>query len=405
MKAAWNKVIWGLAALALTGLLAYGFLPAPVIVETARVERGPLRVTVDEDGKTRIRERYVVSAPLTGQLRRIDVHAGDSIVAGQTLLALIDPRDPALLDARALAEAEARVRAAQAAHQQAQAKQGMAHNALALARHTYERAKELIVKRVVSQEDFDAAEHKERIAAEDLRAADFGVQLARFELEQAQAALLYARPELGQASATSAPFEIRAPVSGKVLRVLQESAAVVEAGARLVEVGDSTDLELEIDILSADAVKIKPGAKVLVEAWGGEQSLAGHVRVVEPSGFLKVSALGVEEQRVYVIATLDSPPAERPALGDGYRVEAKIVVWEDDPVLKVRAGALFRQGGDWTVFALDGGRAQSVQVEIGHNNGHEAEVLSGLEENQSVILHPSDRIATNVRVRAQEIGK
>lgn len=400
----WFRRLMGLVAtLALASLLWYGLAPAPVWVEVAQIERGPMRVTIDEDGKTRLRERYLVSTPLTGQLRRIELHAGDAIVAGVTLLAAIEPRDPSLLDARALAQAEALVRAARAASLQAEARQELARDALGLARHTLSRARELVARKAATQEDLDTAEHKERMAAEDLRAAEFGVQLTRFELEQAEAALLFSRPTSVEPAAPPPPFEIHAPVSGSVLRVFQESSAVVEAGTQLVEVGDPHDLELEIDVLSADAVQIRPGALVLIEHWGGAHALSGRVRVVEPSGFLKVSALGVEEQRVNVIASFEQPFEERRALGDAYRVEARIVVWEGKSVLKVPAGALFRRRNNWGVFVLANGRAEERAVRIGHHNGVEAEVLEGPRMGDQVVLHPSDRVVAGGRLRVRKL--
>jgi HlyD family secretion protein len=383
------------------GGLIIAFQPAPVDADVGTITRGPLRVTVEAEGKTRIKERYVVSAPLGGQLLRVALHPGDPVVAGQTVLAAIEPGDPGLLDARVKTQAEARVRATDAAWKQAQAVLGRAQEAHHLAATQLDRLKRLRTSGSVGSvaaEEYDAAESKERLTAEEVRAAEFGVKVSAFEHEQAKAALIRVQPRSGLPSEGDR-FEIRSPIHGKVLRVFQESAAVVTPGARLLEIGDPADLELEIDVLSTDAVKIPPGAKVLIEQWGGPQPLEGRVRVVEPGAFLKVSALGVEEQRVYVIADFTSPPDRRRRLGDGYRVEAQIVVWEADDVLRVSAGALFRRAGGWEVFVVRDGRARRTVVTVGQSNGSEAEVLDGLSAGERVVLHPSDRVAEGVKIR------
>lgn len=386
------KKIWPVAVgLAVVGAIVYAFLPAPADVDVATVTRGLLRVTVDHEGKTRIKEKYVVSAPLAGRLLRVDIHPGDAVTARKTVLTAIEPADPALLDPRARAEADARVKAAEARQKQALARVERDKQAHELASHEYERAKALLATRAMSQEDYDRAEHRERVAHEELRVAQFLVLIADFELEQARAALLRTQPRDGT-SPDAWRFEILSPIDGKVLRVFQESATIVTPGTRLLEVGDPADLECEIDVLSTDAVKIVPGATVLLEQWGGEQPLLARVRVVEPAGFMKLSALGVEEQRVWVIADFIDPPARRKTLGDGYRVEARIVVWERENVLKAPAGALFRHAEGWAVFLAVNGRARLQPVRVGKNNGLEAEVLEGLQVGDAVILHPGDRI-------------
>jgi HlyD family secretion protein len=236
------------------------------------------------------------------------------------------------------------------------------------------------------------------MAREEERSAQFAVQVAEYEVEQARAALLQVQPPPPGSSARVTRFEVRSPIDGRVLHVFQESEAVVPAGTRLLELGEPADLEVEIDVLSRDAVRIAPSAKVLLEHWGGDAPLVARVRLIEPAAFLKVSALGIEEQRVYVIADLVDPPAKRARLGDAYRVEARIVLWESDDVLKVPAGALFRRGDGWAVFAVVDGRAELRPVQVGHNNGLEAEVLGGLAEGAAVVLHPSDRIQDGVAV-------
>jgi HlyD family secretion protein len=380
--------VFGLAALA---ALAYAFLPQPIPVEAATASRGPLQVTVDEDGKTRIKERYVISAPLAGNMRRIDLHAGDAVARGETLIATIEPLDPDLLDAREIAEREAKVKSAEAALRLAEATLEKAKAALDFAEGELGRIQQAFRSKSASQYELDDALLLYRTRSEEYRGAAFSGEIARFELELAHAALLRARPP-----EVTAPHEweveIRAPINGQVLRVFQESASMVTAGTPLLEVGDPSDLELEIDVLSRDAVRIHPGAKVLVEEWGGEAPLLGRVRVVEPSGFTKISALGVEEQRVNVIIDLNESPAKRASLGDSFRVEVRIVVWEGRDVLKVPTSALFRQAGRWAVYRIVDGRAALQAVEIGRQGNLETEALSGLGEGDRVIVYPSDKI-------------
>jgi HlyD family secretion protein len=393
-----RRLLLLLAALVAAGALVYAFLPAPVEVDVAPVTRGPLQVTVDADGKTRIKERYVVAAPLAGRLLRVDLHPGDAVTAGKTPLASIEPADPALLDVRARAEAEARVRAAEAAQDRAEAERGRARQADELARHDRERARQLAASHSASREELERVEHRERMAAEELRSAEFALRIAAFELEQARAALLRTRPD-SPGELEDWRLTVLAPIDGRVLRVFQESATVVSPGTRLLELGEPADLEAEIDVLSADAVKVRPGARVLLERWGGDRPLQGRVRVVEPAGYTKISALGVEEQRVWVIVGLTDPPEARAALGDAYRVEARIVTWEGDDVLKAPAGAVFRHGDGWAVFLVRGGRAGLRPVQVGQSNGLETEILAGLEAGDRVIVHPGDRVRDGVVIR------
>lgn len=390
-KLAWRRLGQGVAALALAGVLVYAFLPAAVPVELAEARRGSLRVTVDEDGRTRLKERYLVSAPLAGQTARISLRAGDAVRAGQTLLTTIEPADPALLDVRARAEAEARVKAAEASRQVTQARLASAREAIDLARHHLDRGRQLLPRRGVTQEEYDGLEHKYRVAQEEARAAQSSLQVAAYEVELAKAAFVRTRP--GGTPAEHGRLDVRSPIDGRILRVFQESAAVVQPGTRLVEVGDPADLEVEIDVLSSDAVKVVPGALTLLEHWGGDEPLHGRVRLIEPGGFLKVSALGVEEQRVNIIVDFTDPPVRRGRLGDAYRVEARIVIWEGKEVLKVPAGAVFRHADGWAVFVVEGGRAWRRPVEAGRSNGLETEVRDGLAEGETVIVYPSDRVS------------
>jgi HlyD family secretion protein len=387
------------------GGLGFAFWPEPIDVDLAKVERGSLQVTVDEDGKTRIREKYVVSAPLVGRLLRINMEAGDPVVAGKTLLATIEPRDPDLLDARAVAQAEARVKAAEATLKKMEPMFEEVRAAQAFAEAELTRARKAALSNAVSKSELENAEYVFRQKSEEMRSTRIQEEIARFELEQAEAALLRTKPRDSDA-ADSAPngngswtFTIYSPISGRVLRVLQESTAVVNAGTPLLELGDPLDLEVEIDVLSRDAVKIQPGGPVMLEHWGGDKPLLGRVRLVEPSGFTKISTLGVEEQRVNVIVDFVDPPDARTALGDGFRVEARVVIDEANDVLKVPTSALFRVGDASAVFQVVDDTVHEQLVKIGRQNGLEAEVLAGLSAGDQVVVHPSDQIENGVKVR------
>lgn len=380
--------------------LAYGFWPVPIHVDVATATRGTLQVTVNDDGKTRVREKYIVSAPVSGKLLRVELEEGDAVTKGETVVARIEPSDPILLDARATAEAEARVRAAEASARRAEATLERAKEACELAQHDYKRALELVKSNAIPMSEFDQAEHRERMAQADVRSAEFAIAVAKFELDLAKAALIRMQPR-SNSDDPPTTFLISSPINGQVLRVLQENAGVVTPGAPLLEIGDPHDLEMVVDVLSTDAVRIRPGAKVFVEHWGGDAELEGVVRLVEPSAFLKVSALGVEEQRVNVIADFTSPFEERRTLGDEYRVEVRIVVDEATDVIKVPSGSLLREGHAWHVFRIVEGRALLEQVETGTSNGLEMEILGGVAEGDLVILHPTDEIEDRIRVRAR----
>ena len=397
MKLTVGKLAWVLIGLGVVAMVAYLFWPAPVAVQTAGAQRGPLVVTVDEDGKTRIKERYEVSSPLAGRLRRIELHEGDSVEAGRTLLATIEPSDPSLLDARARAEATARVQASESAVEQADSRLEKARAELALAETELGRVTHLRQRNAASQSELDEAQSIYRAQSEEVGAARHAAQIARFELAQARAALIHTHET--SHSADMPRFEIHSPITGHVLRVIQESAGFVEPGTKLIEVGDAADLEIEVDVLSIDAVRVRPGNSVIIEQWGNEQPLHGYVRRVEPSGFTKISALGVEEQRVYVIIELVEPPEARPTLGDAFRVEARIVEWESSDVLKIPLSALFRDGTQWAVFVVERGTARLRHVKIGHRSSLEAEVLEGLVAGEKVILYPGDNVSPGIAVK------
>lgn len=377
--------------------LAWAMQPKPVLVDTARIERGPLVVTISDDGRTRIRERYVVSAPLSGRLVRISLDPGDEVVARETLLTTIEPTDPALLDPRAVALAEARVKAAEARVSLAAPRLASAKETLNLQETEFGRVQRLYDKQGVAERELDAQRVAFRQAENDYSAARFEAEIAQFELEQARAALL--RTDDSDKLAKSGwSFPITSPISGRVLRVFQESSTVVNAGDRILELGDPADLEVEVDVLSTDAVKIQPGARVMLKEWGGDRILDARVRLIEPAAFTKISALGIEEQRVNVIIDFTDPYEDRPALGDAFRVEADIVRWESDDVLTVPTGALFRESEEWAVFVISAGRATLRHVETGHRNDDAAEILGGLQQGDRVILYPGDRVEADTLV-------
>ncbi len=399
MKLILRRGIGLLVIATVVGLVAYSFMPQPIGADFAVIRRGNLEVTIDEDGKTRIRDRYVVSAPLAGRVLRVELNPGDLVVAGKTLLTTIEPLHPELLDPRARAQAEFRVKAAEAALEQADPRQQQSLAAMQFAESELGRVQELFKKNTVTKQDVEEKGMLFRMRSEEYKAAGFAKEIARFELEQAKAALeLYKSESLGDETDRQMTFEIYSPVSGQILRVQQESSTVVQAGDELIVVGNPSDLEIEIDVLSADAVKIHPGAVVWLEQWGGDRPLRGKVRLIEPSAFTKISALGVEEQRVNVIVDMDEPYENWQKLGDGFRIEARIVIWEGTDVLKVPTSALFRDGEEWAVFKLVEKKAVLTPVKIGERNGLEAVILEGLSENDTVITHPSDKIVPGVEV-------
>jgi HlyD family secretion protein len=374
-------------AVLLAGLIVAGLWPRPVPVEAARVVTGRLRATVNEEGKTRIKQRYVVSAPVGGQLRRITLKEGAPVEAGKTILAIVDPLAPAPLDARARALAEARRDAARANVEKAHAARTFAASELG-------RFKKLHSEGAVSNQEFEAARLRDDSAAKEAEAAESALREAEAQMAE------FAACDPPGTNAPALPRELVAPASGKVLRVLEENARAVSAGTPLIEVGDPTDLEVVVEVLSRDGAAIAPGSPVELEQWDtGAGMLAGQVRLVEPAAFTKVSALGVEEQRVKVIVDLLTPPEQRPSLGDSFRVEARIVVWQTESALKAPAGALFRQGDQWAAFVVAEGRAQLRLVKTGRSSGTEIQVREGLRDGETVILYPGSRVHGGQRVR------
>ena len=390
-------------AVVLAGLL-YAFWPQPVQVDTATIARGAMEVTIDGEGRTRVRDVYVVSAPVPGRVQRIESRSGDEVSAGKTLLAIVRPTDPTFLDRRARAQAEASIKTAEAGFALARAERSRARAELDFASAELVRARKLAERGNLSQRNLDKAVLAERTARAALATAAAGLTMRSYELETARAALI--QPGSGEDVSDNAAccVEVFSPVDGRVLRVLHESEAVVAAGTPLLEIGDPGDLEIVADLLSSDAVRVTEGAPVSIEDWGGGDLLSGRVRRIEPSGFTKISALGIEEQRVNVIVDFTQERSRRVRLGHGYRVEVRIAVWRGVDVLRLPLGALFRTNEDWAVFAIVDGVAATRTVRIGHRNNHVAEIVGGLAEGDVVILHPGDQIADGVRVAARPDG-
>jgi HlyD family secretion protein len=367
--------------------IVYGFLPGSVSVETIKIKKGYMKVDIEEEGRTRVMNRFIVSAPVAGYALRIDLDVGDLVNKGDAIIQL-EPLRSNVLDPQSRAAAEAAIMAAK-------------ENALAakadseLAQKELERVRALHKDGLVSQEKLDAADAEALGRKAALRSSEFSVEVAQYELEAANTALKYS---------TMDPYKytdkvlIKSPVSGHVLKVNHESEGVVQAGESLVEIGDPKMLEIEVDVLSADAVRISPGTSVLFERWGGEKPLKGKVRVVEPTGFTKISALGVEEQRVLVISDIISPTEEWTQLGDGYRVEAGFILWEAEDVLQVPSSALFRYEDGWAVFVMQDKKALLRKVDLDHRNGLNAQVISGLIEGDTVITHPDSSIEDGTSV-------
>lgn len=393
-----RPVLFGAAFVLL--LLAIALWPRAIEVDLAVVRRGMLSVTVDEEGETRVRERYVVSAPVSGEIRRIELEPGDPVEAGRTVLAQLRPSSPTPLDARLRAEAEAQVLAAQAALKRSRAEHARTAALAARAQQQYERLQRLSGEGAVSRDALDAQHAQARAASEALQSAEFAVAQSEHELGAARARLIEAAP-----GADRADIPVLAPVDGLVLKRYRESRTVVPAGEPLLELGDVRELEIVSDLLSSDAVRVSAGDAVLIEQWGGGRTLRGRVRRVEPAGFLKISALGVEEQRVNVIVDFIDPAQAASELGDAYRVEVRIVVWEQADTLKVPVGALFRQGDDWAVFVAEGRRARLRRIELGHRNSEEAQVLSGLGAGDRTVLYPPDELQDGARIVARRPGR
>lgn len=390
-----GKVLGGLFLAAVAAMIVVASLPKPKPVDTATIERGVLEVTVDEDGITRVKDRYTISAPLSGNLARIEQNPGDKLAEGAVLARIVPVASP-LLDDRSQAVAESRVAQARAAQRQARSTIARAEAAFNFATSERQRIEGLADAGGASQQALDQARFEERARREELASTRFAARVADHEVRMASTAA----GRIESRGESDEQMEVTAPTAGQILRLLREDEGVISAGTPLMEIGDPEALEVVVDVLTADAVRIDPGAPVSLERWGGESALEGHVRRVEPSAFTETSSLGVREQRVNVVIDIDSEQELWAALGDGFRIEARIRVWREVDALKVPESALFRQGEGWAVYVNDGGVATRREVQLGRRNGIEAQVTGGLSEGDEVILHPSDTLVEGDEVLA-----
>lgn len=396
-------------ALAIMALLFLALRPTPLLVDSETVSRGPLRQSIEEEGRTRVVDSFVISAPLAAEVRRLDLDPGDPVSRGQ-VVAVLDAVAAPPLDVREIAAARARVEAARATVAAAEREREALAAAAELSAAELERSRILAAEKLISPSELEtmAADARRHEALE--RSADFRVQTARYELESARSALAYAGR---QDAAASGIIELRAPVDGVILRRFFTSSRVVQAGDPILEIGDTVSLEVEVDVLSADAVRLEEGMVVWFERWGREEPVEGRVRRIEPGGFTRISALGVEEQRVLVIADFVAPREQWQRLGDAYRVNARFVLWELDDVLRLPGSAVFRRqksraaaGIDgpesepgWAVFTVDNGRARLRAVEVGQRGGRYVHLLAGLAEGERVIVHPPRELEDGSRIR------
>jgi len=388
-----RRVILLLISILIFAAAVVSLWPEPVRVETEEVTRGLFEVSVVEEGKTKIRHRYIVSSPAGGFLDRVALRPGDAVSAGSTVLAVMKGEPAGLLSSRAVAEGEARLKAAEAAISLRRAELDRAGEDHELARIQFERLDRLLPSGGIARQDWDIARNRMQSMSKVVKSARFSLKMAEFEAEQARSALLQ-----GSSESSSKEIRILSPVDGFVLNVFEESSRTLPAGTPILEVGDPEDLEGEVDLFSVDAAVVMPGSEVRITGWGGDVPLAGRVSLVERSGFTKISALGVEEQRVRARIDFLDPVPGGYRLGDRYRIEVRIILRKSEKALLVPMSALFRRGGDWTVFAAQEGKAVSRRIRIGQNDGIRAEVLDGLSEGEQVILHPSAEISDGVQV-------
>jgi len=400
-----KRGLLGALALSIVLLFVYALMPSPVLVDTEVIGRGPLEVTVDEEGETRIREIYTVSAPITGRVLRAPREIGDRVEKGKTLVAVIQPVDPAFLDVRRRRELEATVAAAEASVSHTRTEIVRARAELRFAESEVERAKSLAQRGTVSKRTLEKAQMDVDVRRAELEQSKSNLELRERELESTKARLIGPETRIDAgANGENGFVEVYAPESGRVLKIQTESEQVVRPGEALLEIGDPQDLEIVVDLLSTDAVKVREGAQAHVEGWGGGKELAAKVRRIDPAGFTKISALGIEEQRVNTILDLVDPKKDWKQLGHDFRVFVRVTVWKSDNVLRVPLSALFRSGDDWAVFKFEDDRAVLTPVKIGQRNNKHAEIIDGLEVRDRVILHPSDRVVDGVGVEEREQG-
>ena len=386
------------SAMLVVALLIYGFWPQAILVEAVKVFKAPMTMTIEEEGRTRVIDRYVIAAPVSGVTCRVDLDVGDVVTQGETLLS-ITPLDSEVLDSRSRAQAQARLAAAESALLAAIEQAYAAAEANKLAILELNRYEPLLKQGSISRDQYDRTLNDANTTAAHKRTADFNVEVARYELEAAKAVLEHGA-QLKQDD-TEERILVKSPINGRILKINRQCEGPVNMGEALLEVGDPAALEIEVDVLSADAVKIKPGMPVRFERWGGAQPLQGKVRAVEPVGFTKVSALGVEEQRVLIISDFTSPIEQWQQLGDGYRVEASFIIWHADDVLQIPASSLFRHNEAWAVYKIENNQARLQTVQIGKHNGLVAQVLQGLSVGDWLIDHPGNQVEDSRRVKVR----
>lgn len=378
-------------------LLVLALRPAPIPVSATEVRSGHFVEYVEDEGRTRLRDTYTVSAPIGGYLRRVSLEPGDKVAAGEAVFEMESMPTPAL-DARSREQAREAVAAAEARLQAAQAELETRQTQFTLADTEFDRSEQLHERNLISSEERDRRRALRDSARTAAVAASHAVEVARFELESARAVLEIADGERSPGDQPS--LEVRAPIDGTVTRRHRCCEGPVAAGEPILELGNLDELEVQVDLLSMDAVRVRPGMEVILERWGGGEDLRGEVRRVEPAGFMRISALGVEEQRVPVLISITSPRSDWEHLGEGYRIEARFILWSEDDVLQIPTSALFREDDRWMVYVVSAGRAERRQVDIGRRSGLWTQVRSGLDAGEIVITHPGDRVADGVRVAA-----
>lgn len=393
----WTRTLpIGVIGMALAAAGIWALWPQPVPVDVHVISRGPMEVTVEDEGISRVRNVYTVSAPLLGKLRRSRLRVGDAVIREQTIVASLEPVDPSLLDLRSLQVQDAAIEAARAAVELADAQMRQAKSQLEFARSELQRSESLIARQAVTERAYQQARLTVDTAEAALASAAATLDLRRHEFEQAQALRL----QPGESALRRNPccIELRAPESGRVLRLGIESEQVVQPGQLLLEIGNTEDLEIAVDLVSRDALRVVEGGSARIENWGGNGPLAARVARIEPSGFTKVSALGIEEQRVKVVLDLLEPRDRFQRLGHGFRVIVRISVWRGEDVIAIPIGGLFRHGNRWATYVVEQGHARLRVLEIGERNLREAQILSGLVPGEQIVLHPSDRLADGARI-------
>ncbi len=398
-----RKLGLGVAGVALLAALVWALWPQPMPVDLAPVTRGPMQGTIAAQGVTRVRSPYAITAPITGAATRSPVEIGDPVTAGETVVAVIQPADPALMDARTRAQAEAAVAEAQAAVGVAESNLQQTENALEHSARQLERSRTLAERGTIAHRMLEDIEAAHLSAQQSRDAARAQLELNRATLARAEAQLLGPQPvSAPNGGVTECCVQILAPQSGIVLALSDQSARLVQAGSPLLMIGNLDELEIELDLLSTDAVQVPPGARAYVERWGGEGILEAQLRRIDPAAFTRVSALGIEEQRVRLRLDMLTPPDARSGLGDGFRVHVSLIIWNAEDVLQVPQAALFRDGDAWAVFVRDGDRARQQSVEIGRQAAGLAELRAGLQEGAQVILFPSSTLTEGTRVVARD---